>query len=168
MIRRDFLNKTTTSLVKTKPVITIEDIKIRNLLKNHRVARSIGDEGWGMFRIQLEYKTRWYGARLIVIPNNEPSSKRCSHCGAINHNLKLSDRTWVCLNCGAVNERDPNSAINIRNKGIEILNTESLSGINVCGDNVSPSGPMAVIGETESERITKSRKTDDAVVVRSL
>jgi transposase len=89
-----------------------------------------------------EYENEWraklkeWGSRLLQIPRFEPSSKRCNHCGSINKELKLSDRTWVYLNCGAINERDPNAAHNIRDKGIEILNTESSSEINACGVGV--------------------------------
>jgi putative transposase len=123
------------------------------MMKNHHLARSIGDECWYMFRGQLVYKTKWYGSKLIVIPRFEPSSKRCNHCGEINKDLKLSDRTWVCLNCGVINERDPNSANNIRDKGIELLDTDSLSELEVCGVDVRPSRLMAVNSEAENKHI---------------
>lgn len=137
-IRKDFLAKETSKLAKTKSVICIEDLNIRGMLKNHHLARSIGDEGWGEFRRMLEYKTQWYDSRLIVIPRFEPTSKRCNNCGEINHDLKLSDRQWICLNCGVLNERDPNSAHNIRDKGIELLDTDSLSELQACGVDVRP------------------------------
>ena len=142
--RKDFISKETSKLAKTKSVIIIEDLAVKNMMGNHRLARSIGDEGWGEFKRQLEYKTQWYGSRLVKIPRFEPTSKRCNHCGEINHDLKLSDRTWVCLNCGAVNERDPNAAHNIRDKGIELLDTDSLSELQACGVDVRPSQRMAI------------------------
>ena len=151
--RKDFLVKETTKLAKTKSVIVIEDLNIGGMLKNHHLARSIGDEGWYEFRRMLEYKTQWYGSKLVVIPMFEPSSKRCNNCGEINHNLKLSDRTWICLKCGAVNERDPNSAHNIRDKGLEILTTESSSGSNACGVGVRPPTLEAVHDEAGSKHI---------------
>ena len=153
--RKDFLAKETSKLAKTKSVICIEDLNIRGMLKNHHLARSVGDEGWGEFRRMLEYKTQWYGSRLIFIPRFEPSSKRCNNCGEINHELKLSDRKWICLNCGAVNERDPNSAHNIRDKGIEILTTESSSGSNACGVGVRPQQLEAVHDESGSKHIAR-------------
>jgi putative transposase len=152
-IRKDFISKETSELAKTKSVIVIEDLNVSGMLKNHRLARSIGDEGWGEFRRMLEYKTQWYGSKLIKIPRFEPSSKRCNHCGEINHDLKLSDRIWVCLNCGIVNERDPNAAHNIRDKGIELLDTDSLSELQACGVDVRPSQRMAVDNEAGIKRI---------------
>ena len=137
-IRKDFLNKITSELAKTKSVICIEDLAIKNMTRNRHLARSIADVGWGGFKRQLEYKSIWYGSHLIKIPRFEPSSKKCHVCGEINDNLKLSDRTWVCLKCGTLHDRDENASDNIRNKGIEILNTESSSGINACRVGVRP------------------------------
>jgi putative transposase len=135
--RRDFLAQTTSELAKTKSVICIEDLNVRGMQnKKRHLGRSIGDEGWGKSGTMLEYKTKWYGSKLIKISRFEPSSKRCNHCGFINKELKLSDRTWVCLNCGAINERDPNAAHNIRDKGIELLDTDSLSELQACGVDV--------------------------------
>lgn len=151
--RKDFLAKLSSELAKTKSVIVIEDLNILGMLKNHRLARSVGDEGWGTFRRMLEYKTQWYGSKLVVIPRFEPSSKRCNHCGVVNKELKLSDRTWVCLNCGVVNERDPNASKNIRDKGIEMLSTDSLSGLEACGVDVRPSPKMAIDCKAGIKRI---------------
>lgn len=146
-IRKDFLSKESTKLAKTKSVIAVEDLNIEGMLRNHRLARSIGDEGWGMFVRMMGYKTQWYGSKLVKIPRFEPSSKRCHACGEINHELKLSDRTWVCMKCGAVNERDENASKNIRDKGIEMLDTESFSELQACGVDVRPSHLMAVDNE---------------------
>jgi len=137
--RKDFLAKLTSSLAKTKPVIIIEDLAVANMLRNHCLARSIADCGWGEFRRMLEYKCKWYGSRLIVIGRFEPTSKMCHVCGAVNKDLDLSDRTWVCPSCGAMLDRDENAAINIRQLGLEILYTESSSGINACGEGSSGS-----------------------------
>lgn len=152
-IRQDFLAQKTSELAKTKSVICLEDLNVSGMMKNHHLARSIGDEGWGDFRRQLEYKTTWYGSRLITIPRFYPSSKRCNHCGATNNNLTLSDRTWACLNCGVINERDPNAAKNIRECGIEILATESFSGSNACGVDVRPLELKAVDDEAGNRLI---------------
>lgn len=152
-IRHDFLAKETTKLTKTKSVIIIENLAVKNMMRNHRLARSIGDEGWYEFKRMLEYKTKWYGSSLLEIQRFYPSSKRCNHCGIVNRDLKLSDRTWICLNCGAINERDRNAANNIRECGIEILNTESSSEFQACGVNIRLPSSEAVDCEAGIKRI---------------
>ena len=152
-IRKDFLNKLTTGLAKTKSVICIEYLNVQGMVKNRHLARSVADVGWGDFRRQLEYKTVWYGSRLIVIPRFEPTSKTCHVCGKINKNLKLSDRKWICLNCGTLHDRDENSSDNVRDCGLRILSTESSSGSNACGESVSPSTKKAVLVEAGSKFI---------------
>jgi putative transposase len=136
--RKDFLGKLTSSLAKTKSVIIMEDLPTQNLMGNNKLARSIADMGWGMFKRMLLYKTEWYGSKLILIDRYEPSSKTCSICGFKNTELVLSDRVWICQNCGATHDRDENSAKNIRDIGIRILNTAGSAGINACGVIVSP------------------------------
>ncbi len=88
-----------------------------------------------------------------MIGRFEPTSKICSECGAINQDLTLSDRTWVCKNCGVVHDRDVNAAKNIRRLGIELMNTESSSGIYACGVEVSPVVTQAVYVETGNEHV---------------
>ena len=157
--RKDFLNKLTTSLAKNKSVVIIEDLAVSNMKRNRHLARSISDVGWGDFRRQLNYKTTWYGSRLVLIPRFEPSSKRCSSCGEINQSLELSDREWVCNACGAIHDRDQNASINIRNCGISILNTESSSGIKACGVGVSPPILEADHVEAGSKQVYNDYKT---------
>ncbi len=152
-IRKDFLNKLTTELAKIKSVIIIEDLAVKNMVRNRHLARSIADVGWGEFGRRLEYKTVWYGSRLIKIPRFEPSSKMCHVCGGINNNLKISDRTWVCLKCGTLHDRDENASDNVRNCGLKILATESLSGSNACGVGVRPQQSEAVHAEAGSKFI---------------
>jgi putative transposase len=84
------------------------------MLKNHRLAQSISDAGWGMFVDFLKYKAEWYGVNILEIGTFEPSSKTCSNCGNINKELALQDREWTC-SCGSVLNRDINAAINIKN-----------------------------------------------------
>jgi putative transposase len=139
--RKDFLHKTTTTLAKTKSVIVIEDLNIKDMVQNHHLAKNINDVSWGDFRRMLEYKTVWYDSKLVVINRFVPSSKTCSECGMVNNDLTLSDRTWVCMNCGAMHERDENAAKYIRYVGLETISTESSSGINACGDS-SDSGTV--------------------------
>jgi putative transposase len=145
--RKDAINKLTTELAKTKSVIIIEDLNVSGMVKNHKLARSISDVSWGEFKRQLEYKTVWYGSKLIKIGRFFPSSKMCSKCGEINKSLVLSDRIWICESCGATHDRDENAATNIRDEGIRILNTESNSEIHACGESVIPHLKKAVLAE---------------------
>jgi putative transposase len=126
-IRKDALHKVTTKLAKTKSVIVIEDLNVSGMMKNHSLARAIGDVGMGEFRRQLEYKTKWYGSQLIIAPRFYPSSKLCSGCGHIKDNLKLSDRIYICDVCHLRIDRDLNAAINLSR--LAVSSTES---INAC------------------------------------
>jgi putative transposase len=113
--RKDFLHKTSTKLIRENQSIAIEDLNIAGMVKNHKLARSISDAGWGEFVRQLEYKADWYGKNIIRIGRFEPSSKTCSVCGNINKELTLQDREWTCSGCETVLDRDVNAAINIKN-----------------------------------------------------
>lgn len=113
--RKDFLNKTSTELIKSHDTICIEDLNIKGMVKNHKLAQSITDVSWGKFVRQLEYKAEWYGKNIIRIGRFEPSSKTCSNCDRINKELTLKDREWTCSGCGEVIDRDKNAAINIKN-----------------------------------------------------
>nr|WP_091088129.1 RNA-guided endonuclease TnpB family protein [Nonomuraea wenchangensis] len=110
--RRDYLHKVTTRLVRDNQVIAVEDLSVRNLLKNHALARAISDAGWRELRRMLEYKTDWYGRTLAVVDRFFPSSKLCSVCGTLQEAMPLSVREWVCA-CGAVHDREVNAAKNM-------------------------------------------------------
>lgn len=112
--RRDFLHKVSTRLIRENQSLAIETLQVSNMLKNHKLAQSIQDSGWGMFVNFLKYKSDWNGINILQIGTFDPSSKTCSSCGAINKNLKLSDREWTC-SCGVTLDRDLNAAINIKN-----------------------------------------------------
>ena len=111
--RRDFLHKTSRKLVSENQAIHIEDLAIRNMMKNHRLAKSISDAGWSTFVNMLEYKGKWYGCHIHKLDRFFPSSKRCHKCGFINDNLTLKDRDWQCPECDVIHDRDLNAAINI-------------------------------------------------------
>jgi len=113
--RKDFIHKQSTRLVLNSEAIAIENLNIKGLLKNRKLSKSISDVGWGMFTEQLKYKAEWYGVELFEVGRFDPSSKKCSTCGSIKEELKLSERSWECGNCGAVHDRDFNAAINIKN-----------------------------------------------------
>ncbi len=121
--RRDFLHKVTKKLVGESQATTfcIEDLSIKNMQKNRCLAKSIADVSWGMFFDFLKYKCEWNGKNLLDIGRFEPSSKMCSACGAVNKELKLSDRTWTC-SCGASHDRDRNAAENIRRMAFQKQN----------------------------------------------
>jgi putative transposase len=115
--RNDFLHKTANYYIKNYGKIYIEDLNVKGMSKNHRLAKSINDASWGKFFELLKYKAEEAGREVIKVPRFEPTSKTCSQCGAINQELKLSDRQWVCKSCGALHDRDYNAAKNIKRVG---------------------------------------------------
>ena len=112
-IRKDSLHQATTWLARNKSAIVLEDLHVKGMLKNRRVAQAIADVGLYEFRRQLQYKGQWYGCEVFLADRFFPSSKRCSSCGSIKDNLSLSERTYRCENCGRVINRDWNAAINL-------------------------------------------------------
>jgi putative transposase len=107
--RKDHQHKLTTRLVRENQTIVIEDLKIGNLVKNHRMARAIHDAAWWQLRSFLKYKAEWYGRKLIVVNQWFPSSKICSECGCRTSTMSLDVRVWTCV-CGATHDRDVNAA----------------------------------------------------------
>ena len=115
--RMDLIHKTTTNLIKQFDTIYLEDLNVKGMMKNHKLAKAIGDVSWGKFIDVLEYKALWNDKQVIHIDRFFPSSKTCSKCGWINNQLTLKDRNWTCSECGSVHDRDFNAAINILNEG---------------------------------------------------
>lgn len=112
--RNDYLHNLSSYLVNNYKTICIEDLNVKGMQKNHHIARAIQDASWGEFTRQLQYKSDWNGDNIIYIGRFEPSSKTCSVCGYKKDDLKLSDRSWVCPQCGTKHDRDINAAINIK------------------------------------------------------
>ncbi|WP_218106594.1 RNA-guided endonuclease InsQ/TnpB family protein [Micromonospora pallida] len=126
--RRDHLHKLTTRLVRDNQTLVIEDLAVRNMVKNHSLARAISDAAWRQFRDLLTYKCAWYGRDLVVIDRWYPSSKTCSACGVVAETMPLSVRTWTCR-CGTTHDRDVNAARNILAAGLAVT---------ACGAGVRP------------------------------
>ena len=135
--RKDNIHKITYMLTHDSQVRTIcmEDLNVKGMLHNHHLAQSIADASFGMFLTTLEYKCKWYGVNLIKIERFAPSSKTCSKCGNVYRGLKLSERSWVCSECGTRHDRDFNAACNIKEFGLRALPTE-------CGEVKSADCPL--------------------------
>jgi putative transposase len=127
--RNDFLHKLTTQLVRENQTIAVEDLAVKNMVKNHKLALAISDASWGELVRQLEYKCHWYGRNFVKIDRWFPSSKRCGNCGHIVDMLPLHLREWDCPSCGTHHDRDVNAAKNILAAGL---------AVSVCGANISP------------------------------
>lgn len=126
--RRDHLHKLTTRLVRENQTIVIEDLTVRNMVKNHSLARAISDAAWRQFRTLLEYKADWHGRDLVVVDRWFPYSKLCCTCGALAQRMALNVRRWTCR-CGTVHDRDINAARNILAEGLSVT---------ACGAGVRP------------------------------
>lgn len=124
--RKDNLHKITHTLTHDSQVRTIcmENLNVKGMQRNHHLAQSVADASFGMFLTMLEYKCRWYGVNLIKIGRFAPSSKTCGKCGHVYKGLKLSERSWICPECGTHHDRDFNAACNIKEFGLKALPTE--------------------------------------------
>ena len=112
--RKDMLHKVSTQLINENQVIVIEDLKVSNMIKNHKLAKSIADVSWSEFRRMLTYKAKWYGREIVIAPSNYASSQICSNCGNKSSQTKdLSCRTYICPVCGMIMDRDINASKNL-------------------------------------------------------
>jgi len=137
--RRDFLHKLSTRLIRENQTICVETLAVKNMVKNHALAKAISEVGWSEFVSQLEYKAQWYGRTLVKIDKWYPSSKRCFDCGHLLDSLSLETRHWVCPECGVAHDRDVNAARNIHVAGLAI--------VEACGEAVRPGAVKAKPGK---------------------
>ena len=137
--RRDYQHKLSTKLIRENQVVCVESLQVKNMVQNHRLAKAIGDVGWGEFVRQLDYKAQWYGRTLVKIDKFYPSSKRCHHCGHVLDSLSLDIRHWVCPECQMAHERDINAAQNVLAAGL---------AVSACGEAVRPGRAKVRAGKT--------------------
>ena len=141
--RRDFQHKLSTRPVHENQVICVESLAVKNMVKNHCLARSISDVGWSEFVRQLEYKAAWYGRALVKIDRWYPSSKRCFACGHILETLSLDEREWTCPECHMHHDRDLNASKNIHAAGLVVY---------ACGESVRPGAVKTTPGNSRRSR----------------
>ena len=127
--RRDVLHKLSTRIIRENQRVIIEDLSVRNMVRNHALARAISDASWSELRAMLEYKADWYGRTVIAVDRFYPSSKTCSVCGVITATMPLNVREWMCASCGARHDRDVNAAKVLLAAGLAVA---------ACGDGVRP------------------------------
>ena len=134
--RKDFLHKLSTKLVNESQVVAVEDLNVKGMMANHKLAGTIADVGWGMFTSMLKYKAAKQGKGYIEVNRFFPSSKTCNVCLRKEANMPLEKRAWTCVGCGAVHDRDINAALNIRNEAKRMMAVGLVA--TACGRNVSP------------------------------
>ncbi len=146
--RTDFLHKASTSLVRDYDVIAVEDLAVKNMIRNRTLAKAISDCGWGTFRAMLEYKAARYGRRVSIVGRWYPSTKTCSACGYLLASLSLTTRTWQCPSCGTRHDRDINAAKNILAAGRAVAGD---TPGHACGADVRHSGSSRVQSAVKQE-----------------
>lgn len=137
--RREYQHQLSTRIIHENQVVCVETLAVKNMVKNHSLAKSISDVGWGEFVRQLDYKAAWYGRTLVKIDKFYPSSKRCFDCGHVLETLSLDIRVWTCPECATVHDRDVNAARNIHAAGLTVFEA--------CGEAVRPGRVKARSGK---------------------
>jgi len=146
--RRDYQHQLSTRIIRENQVVCIESLQVKNMVKNHCLAKAISDVGWSEFSRQLEYKAEWYGRTLVKIDKWYPSSKRCFDCGHILDSLTLDVRSWACPECGVVHDRDINAAKNILAAGLAVA---------AYGETVRPGAVKTKPGKSQRSRKASQR-----------
>ena len=118
-IRNNYLHKVTSDIIKRNPsFVTIEDLNVNGMMKNKHLSKAVAQQKFYEFRRQLEYKCKWNNIELRIVDRYFPSSKLCYECGYIKKDLKLSDRTYICPECGCIIDRDYQASLNLRDAKI--------------------------------------------------
>jgi putative transposase len=161
-VRKDFLHKLTNRLCRENQTVVIEDLHVKGMLANARLARSIADVGFYEFRRQLQYKAQRYGTTVILADRWYPSSKLCSNCGKRYGELGLSERSWICPHCGAEHDRDVNAAINLQRLATGALAAQSALPVASPKATSGTAADMgsAVVGKVTSVRYEHGQKDD--------
>ncbi len=141
--RRDYQHKLSTQIIRENQVVCVESLHVKNMVKNHCLAKAISDVGWSEVVRQLEYKADWYGRTIVKIDKWYPSSKRCFDCGHILDSLTLDVRRWTCPECGVVHDRDINAAKNVLAAGLAVA---------ACGEAVRPGAVKTKSGKPQRSR----------------
>ncbi len=149
--RRDYQHKLSTRIVHENQVICVESLAVKNMVKNHKLSKSIHDVGWGEFVRQLEYKSEWYGRTAVSIDRWYPSSKTCHDCKHVVEDLPLDVREWTCPKCGVWHDRDINASRNILAEGLSV---------SACGGGVRPARAVARTGNPQRSRKARSRERE--------
>lgn len=146
-LRKNQLDQLTAGIAKRYSLVTIEDLGVSGMVRNHKLARSIADQGFGMFRRMLEYKCCAQGDTLVIADRWFPSSKTCSACGCVKDDLTLSDRTYACPECGLRIDRDLNAAVNLDCYGLSIVDSRAEDTLNARGEGISRNVSCANLNE---------------------
>ncbi|MFL5665009.1 MAG: RNA-guided endonuclease TnpB family protein [Ktedonobacteraceae bacterium] len=149
--RGDYQHKLSTQILRENQTVCLESLHVKNMVKNHSLAKAISDVGWSEFVRQLEYKAAWYGRTLVKIDKFYPSSKRCFDCGHVLDSLPLDVRSWVCPECGVPHDRDINAAHNILAAGLAVA---------ACGESVRPGAVKTKLGNSRRSRKPSRRREE--------
>lgn len=152
-IMTDYYQKKSTQIVYENQIIVLEDLGIKNMIRNRKLSRAIHNVAWKKFISMIEYKAKWHDRVVIKAHRFYPSSKTCSQCGHIYHGLSLKERAWTCDNCHAQHDRDENACLNLYNYNNHNINTKysnntaAGTAVNACGGNVRPKTSKKIISK---------------------
>ena len=156
--RKDNLHKLTTKLIKENDIICIENLNVKGMTKNHKLAKAIQDASFGTLVSMIKYKAAWHNRKIIEIGRFYPSSKLCSCCGHKMNYMGLEVRKWTCPNCSEIHDRDINATINIKNEGLRILDNQGTVGNTETEGILVPSMPAE--NPTMDERLLDLKSSD--------
>jgi len=158
--RANFLHQLSSEITNRFDVVCVEDLSVRNMMKNHKLAQAIGDVGWSSFVRMLEYKCEWRGKTFLQLPKFSPSTKKCCNCKSLNDELELKDRDWYCPECGKYHDRDISAAINIKLDCLE----EYWRTERACQD--AEASPL-LLGKSKGKRAVEASISNDMLQIAS-